>query len=118
MSLYLPIKLSAQILNRFAPWLELSCWIGGLCFLAIINPTEEHFTICVFRWMGFSHCPGCGLGHSVSWIFHGDFRASWHAHPLGAVAIVVLCSRIFTLIKNLPIITQPIQHGTKFNKRY
>jgi hypothetical protein len=86
--------------KHIAPYFELSVWIAGLLFLAAINPaSESHYTLCVFKWAGFSFCPGCGLGHSVSWLFHGDIQQSFKAHPLGTVALVVLLFRIFTLIK-------------------
>jgi hypothetical protein len=89
------------IKKYMASFFELSVWVTGLIYLALINPAEQiHFSICIFKWMGFSFCPGCGLGHSVSWLFHGDFIQSFQAHPLGVFAVAILLFRIFTLTKN------------------
>ncbi|CAN5596596.1 hypothetical protein BH11BAC2_BH11BAC2_05160 [soil metagenome] len=77
---------------------ECYCWILALTYLAIIHPAEEHFSLCFFHLMGFTWCPGCGIGHSISYIFHGNFNAAWNAHPMGFVAIPVLGYRIIQLI--------------------
>jgi hypothetical protein len=61
--------------------------------------TDGHFSFCIFKLLGIDFCPGCGIGHSISYIFHGDIAASFSAHPLGMFAIVVIIYRIFTLIK-------------------
>jgi len=81
--------------------LEASVWISALLYLAFIHiPGETHFTICPIKNLGFDFCPGCGLGNSVSYIFHGDFYRSFTTHPLGLFAIVILLLRIIFLIKN------------------
>jgi hypothetical protein len=79
---------------------ELIFWIGGLTYLAFTNPAESHFTLCPIKNLGFSFCPGCGLGHSISYLFHGQIQESFHHHPLGIFAVVVILWRIFQLIKN------------------
>lgn len=48
--------------------------------------------------MGIDWCPGCGLGHSISWLFHGNLNNSFHAHWLGFPAVAVILSRIYTLL--------------------
>jgi len=80
--------------------IELLCWIGGLTWLAIMNPSVTHFTVCPIKNLGFSFCLGCGLGHSISFLFHGQIKESFHHHPLGAFALVVIFLRILKLIKN------------------
>jgi hypothetical protein len=88
-----------------APYFELLVWTMGLVWLACINPAEtNHFSLCVFKWIGLPFCPGCGLGHSVSWLFRGELNQSLQAHPLGIFALGVLLYRIYTLIKNSFII--------------
>lgn len=90
-----------RIKKILLPYFELCTWITGLLFLALMNPAEtHHFSICIFKWIGLSFCPGCGLGHSVSWLFHGNLAQSLQAHPLGIFALAVLLFRIYTLIKN------------------
>ena len=74
-------------------------WSGGLLLLGCMNPTaEQHFSLCVFKWMGFSFCPGCGLGHSISWLFRGQVMQSFQTHPLGIFALAILLHRIYMLI--------------------
>lgn len=80
---------------------ELLAWIGGLIYLAAINPySTDHFNLCPFKAVGIDFCPGCGLGKSISFIFHGDFYSSFFQHPLGIFAIIVLTTRIYQLIKS------------------
>jgi len=79
---------------------EALIWAGALLYLAISNPeVGEHFTFCFFRIIGFEHCPGCGLGHSIAFLLNGDPVASWQAHPLGLAATLLLSYRIITLTK-------------------
>jgi Protein of unknown function (DUF2752) len=80
---------------------EAAIWVGALLFLAFVhNPGSSHFTICPIKNLGFDFCPGCGLGNSVSYIFHGDIYNSFLSHPLGLLALIVLFIRIIQLIKN------------------
>jgi len=84
----------------FVQYFELSVWVAGLLALALMDPVAGgHYSLCVFRWLGFSFCPGCGLGHSISWLFHGDIVRSFNEHPLGIFAVVILLHRIYTLTK-------------------
>ena len=80
--------------------IELFFWIGGMTYLAFMNPSETHFSLCPIENLGFSFCPGCGLGHSISFLFHGKIKDSFHHHPLGIFALVVILGRVFQLIKN------------------
>ena len=80
--------------------IELIFWIGGLIWLAFINPSESHFSLCPIKNLGFGFCPGCGLGHSISFLFHGQLQESFHHHPLGVFALVVVSMRILKLIRN------------------
>ena len=80
--------------------IELIFLIGGLIYLAFMNPSETHFSLCPMKNLGFSFCPGCGLGHSISYLFHGQIQKSFHHHPLGIFALGVILMRILKLIKN------------------
>ncbi len=72
----------------------------GLLYLALTDPSASaHFSFCVFNRLGIEHCPGCGLGHSISYLFHGDFYTSFATHPLGIFAVLVLSLRIYSLFK-------------------
>jgi len=80
---------------------EAFIWILGLFFLIFIHiPEETHFTICPFANLGLDFCPGCGLGNSISYLFIGDLISSFHSHPLGIFALIIIVSRIFTIINN------------------
>ncbi len=81
--------------------LEAVIWIAGFIYLASINPySTNHFKLCPFDAVGIDFCPGCGLGKSISYIFHGEFYLSLMQHPLGIFAIVVLVARVIKLIKS------------------
>jgi hypothetical protein len=80
---------------------ELYFWIIALIYLAIINPAESHFSFCLFNRLGISWCPGCGIGHSISHLLHGDIIKSFQTHWLGTFALVVIVYRVLQLIKNI-----------------
>ena len=79
--------------------IELAAWVAGLAYLAVIDPHAALPGFCVFKLVGFSGCPGCGLGTSVSLLLHGQLRESLAHHWLGLPALVVLCARIVQLAK-------------------
>jgi len=81
--------------------LELLFSIMALLYLATINPAAAHVSLCPVKNFGFDWCPGCGLGHAISYIFHGEIEKSWNSHPLGWFAIIVITHRIITLSKTL-----------------
>jgi Protein of unknown function (DUF2752) len=93
--------------------LELAIWVVGLTAIILTNPYEPHYSFCVFKMLGWKHCPGCGLGHSIAFIFRGDWKASWEAHPLGGFALIVILQRIYKLGKNFYLFTftQTVPHG-------
>ncbi|MBM4176790.1 MAG: DUF2752 domain-containing protein [Ignavibacteria bacterium] len=87
------------MLKRLIPF-EAFIWMAGLIALILISPSNDsHFTFCFFKNVGIDFCPGCGLGKSISYLFHGKISASFEAHPLGTVAAIVLSLRIYSLIK-------------------
>lgn len=71
-----------------------------------MNPATTSNSLCVFKWMGFSGCPGCGIGHALQEAMHLNFKASFKAHPLGIFALLIIIFRIYKLFfsKNLKII--------------
>jgi hypothetical protein len=92
------MKLISDVCRRIN--LEALVWIVGLLLLALINPDgSSHFSFCIFKNMGFKYCPGCGLGHSISYFLHGDVTRSLQTHPLGIFATIILVSRIVSLLK-------------------
>jgi len=62
----------------------------------------EHMSIVEkLKNMGFEHCPGCGMGHSLHYLMKLQIKESLTQHPLGIFALVVILLRIFKLFKNL-----------------
>ncbi|PIQ10957.1 MAG: hypothetical protein COW71_01545 [Ignavibacteriales bacterium CG18_big_fil_WC_8_21_14_2_50_31_20] len=81
-----------------------------MAYLTFINPyTPKHLDFCLFSLVGIENCPGCGLGKSISMIFHGDFVASFNAHPLGIPALFLILKRIYKLIKNKINLTKQME---------
>ncbi len=86
----------AKLINHH---LELLMWIGALVSLIFVNPYEtDHFTFCIFNQMGIDFCPGCGIGRSITMIYHGNFADSFRMHPLGIFALAVILYRIINLL--------------------
>ena len=84
----------------FKRYFELIFWIIAIGTLAIMPPSfNPHYSFCLFKMIGINFCPGCGLGHSISHLFHGNFEASFLAHPLGAFAILIIALRIYKLVQ-------------------
>jgi hypothetical protein len=79
---------------------EAIVWTTGLTSLAILPESSQHISICPFYNLGFDFCPGCGLGRSISFLFHGQFERSFQIHPLALFAVIVLSLRVFQLLKN------------------
>jgi hypothetical protein len=85
--------------NLFNKYFELSFWIIALTSLALMQPDEDvHYSFCIFKLAGFTFCPGCGLGHSISYLFHGYIKTSFTTHPLGIFAVLLILLRIYTLL--------------------
>ena len=81
--------------------LEACFWLIAIIMLAFSNPIEEgHASLCLIKNLNLGFCPGCGLGHSIAWLFRGEFVSSFNAHPLGIPAVIVLLYRSFSLLKN------------------
>jgi hypothetical protein len=73
-------------------------WIGGLLLLGLLEPgTGGHVSICPLALIGLEFCPGCGLGRSVSLLFHGELVDSIQAHWFGIPAVVVLLAHSLSL---------------------
>ncbi len=76
-----------------APW-ELMMWVSGLTWLICVNPDANMVSICFFKWIGLTWCPGCGMGHAVYSLFQGHIEESFQKHPMGIFAVLVIMNRI------------------------
>jgi hypothetical protein len=98
---------------KFVPrYFEACAWMLALLAPVFIDPVaDHHFSLCFFKNIGLSWCPGCGLGHSLAFLYRGDFAASFQAHPLGIATIAILAHRIYILLLKTPS-NQPIHEPT------
>lgn len=105
------ITLSCIHMQRYFPKIniELIAWAAGLLYLAIIHPGEGFTGFCFFKMIGLGGCPGCGLGTSISHLFHGEWQESWESHKLGAIVLLALLWRIIQLIKLFHIPFKPVK---------
>jgi hypothetical protein len=79
---------------------EVLFWLAAFFYLSVINPYQpKHLEFCLFSLVGIDNCPGCGLGKSISMIFHGDIIGSFQSHPLGIPALILIIRRIYQLIR-------------------
>ncbi len=96
--------LSRAMTHKGLAWLksfpiEAVIWTVALLVLALSDPAGTHIAICPLQRLGVDFCPGCGLGRSVTLLFHGEVTRSFAAHPLGIFAVIVLSLRVVTLLK-------------------
>ncbi|MEO6490806.1 MAG: DUF2752 domain-containing protein [Ferruginibacter sp.] len=78
------------ILNNF----ELLFWITALILLYGMNTDTGKNSFCIFNLIGFTWCPGCGIGHSIQSALHLQFMTSIDQHPLGILAVIIILYRI------------------------
>ncbi len=84
---------------KLVEW-EAFLWIVGLVFLLFINPFEtSHVSLCPYKNLGIDFCPGCGVGRSISFFYHGELMHSLQTHPLGIIAFVLILARVIHLIR-------------------
>jgi len=77
---------------------EIIFWMISLLALAVADPAGKHYKICILNLAGISWCPGCGIGHSISYLLHGNPAASLDAHWLGIPALIIIMERIFSIL--------------------
>ncbi|MGZ3871619.1 MAG: DUF2752 domain-containing protein [Mucilaginibacter sp.] len=89
-----------MIKTIFFRYFELCFWIAALVSLALADPaSQSHFSLCPLKMLGITWCPGCGLGHAISFLLHGVIQASFHAHWLGIPALLGILHRIYVLAR-------------------
>ncbi|MES2004538.1 MAG: DUF2752 domain-containing protein [Bacteroidota bacterium] len=88
--------------------LELIGWVAALVVVFFLPVNKPETSLCVFSLLGFGHCPGCGIGHSMHYALHLQLITSFQHHPLGIFGVMV----IFMRIKQL-IIPKKISNETK-----
>ncbi len=71
--------------------------------MATMNPYEDGTSWCLFDALGFSYCPGEGLGHSIAFLFRGDVKEAFNANLMGPFVVIGLSIRILSIWKDLLI---------------
>ena len=67
-------------------------WIAALIFLGFFNPS--YLSLCPVKNFFGVNCPGCGLGHSIHLLMHGQFEESFAYHFMGLPALIIITGRI------------------------
>jgi hypothetical protein len=71
--------------------------------VGVMDPNaDQHFTVFLPDLLFDIKSPGYGLGHSISFLFRGDFYQSMEAHYLGPLAVLIILHRILYLFFKLP----------------
>jgi hypothetical protein len=83
-------------LYRNNEWL---IWTAALLWIYFgIQPDAHQQSLCIFHWLGVNACPGCGLGRSMHAALHGHWGISWQYHWFGLPAVLIIFTRILSLI--------------------
>lgn len=77
--------------------LELLFFTGALIALFFTNVTQPQYSLCPLKLVNLNFCPGCGLGRSLHYLMHGEFKLAWQTHYLAFLALPVLVHRICLL---------------------
>lgn len=87
------IKIYIQHLN-----IEVFIWPVALVLLYFMDPdTPGNQSFCLLKHLGIPWCPGCGIGHSINYLLHGQWMAALKSHPLGPFAVIILLYRTIQL---------------------
>lgn len=98
-----PVYMHIEQIKRFVTTfpLEAIIWFSGLVILACADPVQDaHISLCPIAYLGYDFCPGCGLGRSITLLFHGSLDSSLRTHPLGIIAAGMLIQRTVQLTNN------------------
>ena len=70
-------------------------WIIALLLLFFMDTSNETGSLCIFKFIGFTSCPGCGIGHAIHYALHLNFMRSFHEHILGLPATMTILYTVF-----------------------
>ncbi len=73
---------------------ELFFWIIAILLLYFLPGYKEGQSLCISTLIGLGRCPGCGIGHAIHDALHLRFASSFHHHPLGIFAIIIIFIRL------------------------
>ncbi len=73
-------------------------WSATVLLLAATDPTDPPLVeLCIWKFVGYDPCPGCGLGHALAYLLKGNLLSAIDAHPLSPFAAGVILLRIKSL---------------------
>jgi hypothetical protein len=105
-----------KMVRKLTGFSEPIIWTAALVMLWMIYPDDsEGTTLCIFHHIGFTWCPGCGIGRSMAHFMHGNIQASFHAHWFGIPAVLIIGYRILELLKPFLVKYILIKHPTYNN---
>lgn len=87
-----------KIINRHSEWIV---FVLGLVLLGTMNPYAVASSWCFIDLIGFTFCPGEGLGHSIAFIFRGEIIKSVEANLMGPFVVIGLSFRVIQIWTNL-----------------
>lgn len=90
---------TTKIKNLFVTHFEWTAFSLGLLAMALLDPATKGSSWCLFEQVGITFCPGEGLGHSIAYLFRGQFDNAIQANAAGPLALFVLSGRIIFLIR-------------------
>jgi hypothetical protein len=75
-------------MNHFKKYLPQITWLLVLVFLYCMDSSQQAPSLCLFKLIGFSSCPGCGIGHAIHYALHFNFSRSMAEHIFGIPAAI------------------------------
>ncbi|NTS39566.1 DUF2752 domain-containing protein [Flavisolibacter sp. BT320] len=87
-------------------------WTLALLLLFFLEPSAQSISFCLFKFIGFDACFGCGIGHAIHYVLHFQFRQSFQEHVLGVPATLGI---LYTILKSFISAKKPLLHGPATN---
>ena len=94
-------KFVTHSMKKIRPHIEWIAFLTGLVLMATMNPYETGKTFCLIERAGIPYCSGHGLGHSIAFLFRGEFQKSINSNLFGIFAVLILGFRIVSIWLNL-----------------
>ncbi|MEQ8577632.1 MAG: DUF2752 domain-containing protein [Balneola sp.] len=98
-------------MKKIRPHIEWVAFTTGLVLMAMMDPLSSGSSFCFFEFVGIEFCPGEGLGHSIAWVFRGEFENAVSANLFGIPAVLILSLRILQIWKDLYLNKTTTQKG-------
>ena len=89
------------LVKKIKSHIEWLAFLFGLILMGTLDPTVQGTSLCLLDFIGIDFCPGDGLGHSIAWLFRGEWSNSIKANLFGPLAVVILSLRILHIWKDL-----------------